>query len=792
MKKSLLLLILAISIQGYSQTGTIDSLIVRYNDYYKMAPETVFVQLNKSQFFNGENLWFKAYVYDTKTQLPYVKTTNLYATVFDSKGHLMEQKLYHVEDGMTNGDFEIKTNYPPDTYIIKFSTNWMKNFNEDLSVKLSFTVLGESNQNFAMSEQTPMTEIQFFPEGGHFVSDLINTVGFKMNDNIGNGIKINSGKIIDSKGNVVSTFSSNDMGMGKLNINAESNENYRVEAILEDGTKIEQEFLKVEPKGIAVTINNLEPKQLFIGVKTNQLTLPSLLGKDFYILIHRDGSVKKVDFKFQSDVYDYTIPVSREMLFSGVNIITMFNDQNQPIFERITYNKTDGLIENLQLTSTLKIGDSTSVTFKTNDRSKNNLSISVLPSQNVTYDKSTSILSSFLLKPYVRGTIQNANYYFSNDDRKTTYDLDILLLTQGWSRLNWNDIFYKPQLPLNNFETGFQIVGKLNSNKKEDINKIVLFSDKDALMESTEVDKDGYFKFEDLHLSDSTQVSLSAKDAKGNLVKPKLYYNIFPKSYKDSLTTEDANDFMKSEKVQLKLASDNSDFDSFIVDNMVTLDTISLKTKKEKPRQKILNGSDGRRIDLEGSFNKFSRVIDVIEYNGFSVSESLSDISIHSNRNLGLTTFAQPTVYINNVESHNLNDLRYLTLRDVSDLYISTTPSLTGSGDSLGGSINIFLNHNLYANNTTETKFNSTQINLGFDKAKKYYTPNYDITRRDEFSKFGVITWIPNVSSNNQGEFIIKIPNNYPGDVTLYINGMSEKGSLISKTETIDLNTVEK
>ena len=56
----------------------------------------------------------------------------------------------------------------------------------------------------------------------------------------------------------------------------------------------------------------------------------------------------------------------------------------------------------------------------------------------------TNIEAAFLLTPYLKGYIEKPSYYFNNTDRKKLIELDLLLLTQGWSKYDWNDIFYSP------------------------------------------------------------------------------------------------------------------------------------------------------------------------------------------------------------------------------------------------------------------------------------------------------------------------------------------------------------
>ena len=61
--------------------------------------------------------------------------------------------------------------------------------------------------------------------------------------------------------------------------------------------------------------------------------------------------------------------------------------------------------------------------------------------------------------PFIKG--------FKNINRKKLNELDLLLLTQGWSKYDWNNIFKKP--PINNFEfeNGIDVTVNLNNSLKK-------------------------------------------------------------------------------------------------------------------------------------------------------------------------------------------------------------------------------------------------------------------------------------------------------------------------------------
>ena len=67
------------------------------------------------------------------------------------------------------------------------------------------------------------------------------------------------------------------------------------------------------------------------------------------------------------------------------------------------------------------------------DKAKDALSsVSVLPSSSSAVVENRSIISKFLLEPCVNGRIENPSQYLKKVSRRSKYDFDHLLLTQGW------------------------------------------------------------------------------------------------------------------------------------------------------------------------------------------------------------------------------------------------------------------------------------------------------------------------------------------------------------------------
>lgn len=768
------------STYGIAQNPEFDFVENTYLDYFKLQPETIYTQVNKSKFLRLEELWFKSYIYNTQTQKPYLTTSNVYASVYDADGILIEKKIYYAENGVANGNFDLKENYAPGIYFLKVSTNWMKNFNESHYSLQQFEVVGTASGSENSAESQQKQDFQLLPEGGHLLQNTQNSIGFKATDVNGDPLITTSGKVLDGKGNTISTFKSNEFGIGKFSVLIAENESYSVEATLDDASVISQNIPKADITGLALSVNTLNQNTLFVSIKTNERTLPYLLNKPHYLLIHRDGLLKKIDIQFQADTFQYTIAVPKKYLYSGMNILTIFNEKNQAILERLVFHKTENLTHDISLLGKNIGSDSTQIrlTLNKNNNLKKFISVSVLPASTDSYDTNNTITSAFLLQPYIKGFIDNPQAYFKDNDRKTNYNLDLLLLTQGWSRYEWNTIFYSPQIAKYNFEAGFQLQGKINEVNANDYKEIVLFSANNELMLSTEV-KDSYFSFENLSLMDSSVVSISAKNKRGKLMTPRVYYNVYPTFELDSLNTENLV------KKPLTIISKNDDF---IYDDSITqLDTIMFKIKKESRQEKFMinGGVNNRSVDLKTVYSFSTRILDVIRSNGFDVLESGISINILSRRSSNLQGRLNPNVYLDGIiVSDQLELIQYLTVAEVEKLFVART----GYGiDGAGGTINIFTKNGGRSKSNPKGKFSSNTIKIGYSMPKIYYAPMYNSSKRKAFAKLGVLNWIPSVTPNKNGEFIFNIPNYFYDAVNVYIEGMCEDGSLISKVETIQL-----
>ena len=119
-----------------------ESLDSLYINYFKLTREIPYLHLNKSTFIEGEEIWFQAYVLNQKTKKLDKSTRNLYCTIYDEKGNFKQSKLLFVKNGIADGSIKIDSTFTKNTYYIKASTNWMRNFEEDESFIQKIQILG--------------------------------------------------------------------------------------------------------------------------------------------------------------------------------------------------------------------------------------------------------------------------------------------------------------------------------------------------------------------------------------------------------------------------------------------------------------------------------------------------------------------------------------------------------------------------------------------------------------------------------------------------------------------------
>lgn len=796
-QKYLLIIVLFFCIHSFSQNKN-DIIENNYSSYFNAERETIYLHFNKHTFLLNEAIWFKGYLYDKKSKIPYITTSNVYVSLHDLSGKIIKTNLYYAENGTFSGHFEVDKNIPTGYYFIKAHTNWMKNFIEDESFTSEpIQILNPEsiNENYEQNE-TSLFDLQFLPEGGHCISDAINSIGYKIVNCEGQGLMI-EGEIINSKKETVNTFKSNSFGVGKFDLLMATGDTYTAKYSI-NGKTTETQLPISKPIGFSIAVNNYSTKDLtYISLNTNKATLTQEAGKIYYLVIHQNDKSSIINLDIDTLDTKHVLPIENKNLLSGINTITLFNDQLQPLLERqiFNYKENDYLKSNL-IVKTIK-SDSINVKIDLIDNSQpalsSNLSISVLPEGTNALHFNRNIISTLLIDPYIQGKLEHANYYFDDFDRIKSFHLDLVLLTQGWSKYSWDDIkkgTIELKIP---FDKGITIKGTLNESiDPRSSYKVQMFSLLNNIDETTTINEDHTFQFENYFIQDSTKVHFNVYKNGEKIEQPKLYARVFNT---DRSSLNQIFNLINTCEIDYKPIDDIVNFSDLYFEG-VELDTINLfarknsKPTKRKNELKYMGNTYSRGIKISQDEERlYPSIVDIISANGFTARNDAGRITIFNRRPVSLSAGQSPLLIIDNINfGSNYDVLTGMRTDEIDEIYFNKNGLGYGSQGG-AGVIRIYLKKNLgiSSHNSLARYANTLLINGGYAQQKEFYTPLYYDKSTTLFNSYGTIDWKPKLISNSNEIIEFSIKNTDTENLIFIIEGFSVNGKLISEIKKISL-----
>ncbi|MEP2279369.1 hypothetical protein [Maribacter sp.] len=770
----------------------------KFLKYFELPRESVFLHTNKTTYIANEEVWLKGYVYNRHNSTPFSQTTTVHVGLYNADGKKFNDYHFKASGGYFKGNIAVDSVLASGDYYLRTSTNWMKNFKEDDSFVQKITILNEKPIEKAKSIKE--YDVQFLPEGGNLVEDAPGVMGVKITDANGYGVRIVEGSVFDSDNTQVARFYTSIFGLGKFNFNPKAGVEYVAKIEFDDGSVKTTSLQKPSKIGISFSVKNVDENRFIISLTTNAATKEIIKEQQFYLLIHKDGHANRIPITFPKNKLFISKVLNKEVLNKGMNILTLFNPDGKPIAERLIFNHADLLDSKLEVSKLSTEADSLKIQVKLLNSSKGsqNLSVSVLPEKTISNNNQNSIYSAFYLKPYIRGFVENPKYYFKNVTTKKENDLDLLLMTQGWSRYDWNDIFKGPPGQFYEFENGIDLEGTIYSKGVISEEKLLVsFPDGrsrylDILDNRFLIEKNFPIKGEGL---DFTLIVKNGKLAKPNIglnMKLGVIPDEIDTIWKEKVESEDEDSSTKINAPDL-ISSDNT-----ISLNEVTVVENKLKATVESNVfiPKYLKGKMTEVTeDIEFSF---PLITDIIASRGYYVREELSfgstDRLIIRARTvqsfLSGNALPVPVIYLNGARLSTLDILYRMPTSEVESFLIDKTGAGEGARGA-GGVIRIYTRRVPRGYNDQFSKEENVfnyKLKEGFEPVKKFYTPKYTSYLSNEFENFGTIHWVPELKTNENGIATFKILNTLQNNINIYIEGMSTEGDLISAEQSLKID----
>jgi hypothetical protein len=641
----------------------------------------------------------------------------------------------------------------------------------------------EIESNIVSKVISSKIDAQFLPEGGHLLANTDNTIGVVIKDELGFGIPNLEGHLINVNNDVITTFKTNQFGIGKFSLHPKGLETYRVEINFEN-TKQVFNIDQAELYGVTLSLSDLNTK-VALRIATNESTLNSIKGKPYKLTIHNGFEFKMSDVDFDDELAIIKY-INYKDLFTGINIFTVFNENNVPLLERLFFNHQGvDLIKSAEV-SYKKAKDSTEVLVSYNDiytSNPNYLSISILPEETKSYNHHHNIISSAYLQPYVKGFIENASYYFTDINRRKEFELDNLLITQGWSSYDWNTIFNYPPTTNYTFETGIGFKATANNFNSDNFvmyptsyNELETF---EITSENKTFEKTGLFPF------DGEKVRLSELKQNDKVKKSGVYLQFYPSKIPDlekytKVLPLKENVFFETNSFQPFLETSWTEFEQ--------LDEVLIEVTKTQDRIEKLQNTTSGVVDVFDS-SKRRMYIDFASYlrtKGYIISQNNGEFNITDSRPTTLRQMTTiPTVYINNRLIVDMTELSYYDL-DLVDYIIINKRGYGEGARGAGGVIRIFTDPTLlYKNNPQLSSFQEFDIPLTFTTPTTFYAPKYTYYESSFYKEYGAIEWLPKLSVDEKGNISFKISNQVGSNMKLFIEGTANNGGFISEVKTV-------
>ena len=696
-----------------------------------------------------------------------------------------------MEKGLAHGSFKIDSKWRPGSYYIKAGTQWMQNFEEDHPFIQKIEIIEDypSDEDFTVEKNY---DVQILPEGGHLILGVENMVGVRIVDQNGKGVAVENGTIYDSENKAVADVYTNEAGVGRFRLIPGKGISYHLKLEVDVDKVVNTELPNAKPIGITMAVNNILEDKLVISVNTNQETLDQLDQNTFHLAVHRDGIMTLNSFVMDSTTR--SIKISKKNVLPGTNIITLFDQELEPISERLIFNFQRAKIANAQISKLSSGKDSVSLKIQTSAKKAVpiTMSVSALPTASTSNQTNVNIISSLLLEPYMQSKIENPSRYFAETDRTKQYELDLALSTQGWSSYNWEIIRAgKPGIAYP-YESGTSANVTLNTSLKKE-EKLALVPEGISSMVFLDLSDSTSVKLTDLYVRNGDTLNFSIKKKRGGLKKPKLDVTFsIPNLKKDSIDSATLEKLRNEYEPSLANLESNSTFreeNPISPKSIVALKEVTVtenKTEKKLTRKHpLVNPSyKGVKVD-EAELRKSPFLTDLIRRNGFRVW-----INPSGNGNVFITNNfparGAVRVYDDDVPIQDLNQILNVPLNQIDEVYFETQ-GLSGDINSSGGVIRIYrrLGTSLQI---SRPNFAEKLVENSFSRPKEFYRPKYISTENEAYEKYGIVHWEPQLKTNKNGEVELKIPREKLSSFKVFIEGMGNDGSLLSHTEEITLD----
>jgi len=163
--------------------------------------EKIYLHTDRSTYYTGDDVWFKAYLIDALDHSLTNHSRNLHVELISPALKIISNRIIRLDSGLGNGDFKLPPDISSGKYKIRAYTNYMRNFSDQLFFTKEIIIVNANDGQAEISDKVNYVEntirLNFFPEGGSLVNNVSSIVAFKAVNNLGKGCDV-SDKILNN------------------------------------------------------------------------------------------------------------------------------------------------------------------------------------------------------------------------------------------------------------------------------------------------------------------------------------------------------------------------------------------------------------------------------------------------------------------------------------------------------------------------------------------------------------------------------------------------------------------
>jgi hypothetical protein len=758
-----------------------------YNDSF--VQEKIHVHFDKAAYSVGETIWFKAYIINSNTTLS--GSTNFYAELLNEQGNVVERKAYPMYESTAAGSFDIPKSWKGNQLNFRGYTTWMLNFDSSFLFTKAIPVFQSEQKANTTSAMT--TTLRFFPEGGNWVANLPAVLAFKATGD--NGLPATlSGVIKDQTGKVITPFTTQHDGMGKIALDPLPFAEYYAEW-KNASNEAQRVVLPAQQKeGIAL---HVIPTASHIGFTITRSNTENF--KQAHVVAQMYNQVAyRATINFSDKEAGAAIPV--KSLVSGILQLTVFDADWRPVAERIIFiNKKD-----YQFTASVNV-----LNKNLNKRGKNileievpdslkaNLSISVTDADLSDKTNDDDIITRLLLTSDLKGYVHNPAYYFSSAADSVEAHLDLLMLTNGWRRYNWEQLA-KGSLPAIKHprENYLRLEGKVlgltadQINAATQLNVFMVAKDSSQQVVSLPVEKTGTFALNGIIFFDT--VRLFYQFNKNDRANRRATIQFNPISYQRvNLPWEQPMDH--ATRLSTQYAARIQYFDTRRKEvlpqydrKVKTLQEVVVRAKTQS-RTEYMEKRYASGLFQTGNARNFNILDDPHAVSSFNVLQYLqgkvAGLQIYNSG----TSYSigrrgsSPSLFLDEMPI-DIDQLASIPMSDVAYVKVIDPPFVGAPGGGSGGAIVVYTRKGGETSANANTKGLEQGLVTGYASLKEFYSPDYATASplHEIEDVRSTLYWSPYILTDSTNKKIkIEFYNNdVSQSLRIVLEGMNEDGRL--------------